>query len=72
MYGYSWDMMVHSWNTILIVVKVVDNKSGRENYMNTTAFVENERWFKHGDMLVQYAQCLRDNLIREYEGNTIF
>lgn len=62
-------MMVHSWNNILTVVKVVDNKTGRVNYLNTYAWVENERWSKHGDMIVQYAQCLKDNLIKEYKGN---
>jgi vitamin K-dependent gamma-carboxylase len=33
LYGYSWDMMVHNWNTILILPRVVDNVSGREMYL---------------------------------------
>jgi len=34
LYGYSWDMMVHSWNTILILPRVVDNHSGQEMFLD--------------------------------------
>nr|CAD7601848.1 unnamed protein product [Timema genevievae] len=34
LYGYSWDMMVHSWDTILVVVKVVDNDTGKEHFID--------------------------------------
>lgn len=59
-------MMVHSWNTVLIVVKVVDNKSNKEYYLDPKAWVDNLRWTKHGDMTIQYAQCLKKNLLIEY------
>lgn len=68
LYGYSWDMMVHSWNTVLVAVKIVDNKSGNENYLDTNAWVDNKRWSKHADMTLQYAQCIKKNLLKEYEG----
>ncbi|KAJ9579946.1 hypothetical protein L9F63_004419, partial [Diploptera punctata] len=34
LYGYSWDMMVHSWDTVLVLVKVVDNESGKEHFLD--------------------------------------
>lgn len=70
LYGYSWDMMVHSWNTILIVVKVVDNNTGREQFIDSKAWTHNDRWNKHADMCMQYAQCIKDNLINDFKGTT--
>lgn len=67
LYGYSWDMMIHSWDTIIIVVKIVDNKSGVEHFLDPRAWVQNDRWTKHADMCMQYAQCLKRNLLEEYE-----
>lgn len=55
-------MMIHSWNTILVVVKVVDHDTGVESFIDAEAWVQNDRWSKHGDMMVQYAGCVRDNL----------
>lgn len=34
LYGYSWDMMVHSWDTTLVVVKVVDKVTGVEHFLD--------------------------------------
>lgn len=72
MYGYSWDMMVHSWDTILVVVKVVDNKSGNEHFLDPQAWTQNDRWSKHSDMCLQYASCLKDNLISDFHRKTNF
>ena len=33
LYGYSWDMMVHSWSTQHVRVKVVDQVSGEVTYI---------------------------------------
>lgn len=33
LYGYSWDMMVHSWNTQHIRIKYVDAAAGKEGYL---------------------------------------
>ena len=33
LYGYSWDMMVHSWSTQHVRVKVVDRVSGEVTYI---------------------------------------
>ncbi|XP_044750429.1 vitamin K-dependent gamma-carboxylase [Coccinella septempunctata] len=62
LYGYSWDMMVHGWDTNLVVVKVVDNVSGQEYFLDSSAWTLNDRWNKHADMCVQYAQCVKKNL----------
>ncbi|KAK5646093.1 hypothetical protein RI129_004557 [Pyrocoelia pectoralis] len=67
LYGYSWDMMVHSWNTALVVIRIVDNDSKKEYFMDPEVWTQNQRWNKHADMCLQYAQCLQKNLnqIRE-------
>ncbi|OXU20747.1 hypothetical protein TSAR_007390 [Trichomalopsis sarcophagae] len=62
LYGYSWDMMVHAWDTVLVVVKVRDNESQRDYFLDPGAWVPNDRWAKHGDMARQYAHCIKDNL----------
>ncbi|CAK9798058.1 Vitamin K-dependent gamma-carboxylase [Anthophora plagiata] len=64
-YGYSWDMMVHVWDTTLVVIKVHDNVSNQDRYLDPKAWVQTDRWEKHGDMARQYAFCLRDNLIEQ-------
>nr|CAD7400436.1 unnamed protein product [Timema cristinae] len=65
LYGYSWDMMVHSWDTILVVVKVVDNNTGKEHFIDPDAWVQTNRWSKHADMIVQYAHCIKHNLLTQ-------
>ncbi|KAG8277072.1 hypothetical protein J6590_049981 [Homalodisca vitripennis] len=66
LYGYSWDMMVHSWETILIVVRVVNKDTGEEHFLDPQAWTHTERYSKHGDMMHQYAHCLRDNIQRDH------
>ncbi|XP_052750456.1 vitamin K-dependent gamma-carboxylase [Galleria mellonella] len=63
LYGYSWDMMVHTWDTYSVVVKVVDNEKNKEFYVDPQLYTPNDRWTRHGDMVHQYARCLRDNVI---------
>ncbi|KAH0564429.1 vitamin K-dependent gamma-carboxylase [Cotesia glomerata] len=63
LYGYSWDMMVHSWDTVLIVVRVHDNEKNEDHFVDPQAWVQNDKWSKHGDMMIQYAQCLKNNLL---------
>lgn len=72
LYGYSWDMMVHSWDTILVVVRVVDGRTGKEHFLDPEAWVQNDRWSKHADMCLQYAECLKDNLMLDYKRKCIF
>ncbi|XP_011302375.1 vitamin K-dependent gamma-carboxylase [Fopius arisanus] len=63
LYGYSWDMMVHNWDTILIVVKVHDNESNEDHFLDPQAWVQNEKWSKHPDMVIQYTQCVKTQLL---------
>lgn len=67
LYGYSWDMMIHAWDTILVVIKVRDNANNEVRYLDPDAWVQGDRWVRHGDMAIQYSQCLKDNLMRQRE-----
>lgn len=60
-------MMVHSWDTVLVVTKVVDNRTGRELFLDPGAWTKRDRWTKHADMCVQYAQCIKNNLVMDLE-----
>ncbi|CAH2107001.1 unnamed protein product [Euphydryas editha] len=65
LYGYSWDMMVHTWEIESVIVKVVDNESKKEFYVDPYIYSPNDRWTRHGDMVYQYARCLKDNIIKK-------
>ncbi|KAM0731318.1 Vitamin K-dependent gamma-carboxylase [Formica fusca] len=67
LYGYSWDMMIHAWDTMLVVIKVHDNVNNEVRYLDPEAWVQGNRWVRHGDMAIQYSQCLKDNLMRRRE-----
>ncbi|KAH8338328.1 hypothetical protein KR067_013702 [Drosophila pandora] len=62
LYGYSWDMMVHSYDTLQTSIQVVDNESRQVHNLNPFAFTEYDRWTKYADMAVQYAKCIEENL----------
>lgn len=62
LYGYSWDMMVHAWDTVLTSIKVVDNIQNQSLYLQPYAFVDNDRWTKHADMAYQFAHCIDRNM----------
>uniref|UniRef100_A0A0A1WX33 Vitamin K-dependent gamma-carboxylase n=1 Tax=Zeugodacus cucurbitae TaxID=28588 RepID=A0A0A1WX33_ZEUCU len=66
LYGYSWNMMVHSYDTSITVVKLVDNASGEVHYLDPYAFTQYDRWTKHADMAYQYAKCIESNLLEDY------
>uniref|UniRef100_A0A182K1A0 Uncharacterized protein n=1 Tax=Anopheles christyi TaxID=43041 RepID=A0A182K1A0_9DIPT len=66
LYGYSWDMMVHAWDTIMIGIRVEDRDNpGRVHYVEPFAFTDNDRWTKHADMAVQFARCIERNVQQE-------
>ncbi|XP_017059532.1 vitamin K-dependent gamma-carboxylase isoform X2 [Drosophila ficusphila] len=62
LYGYSWDMMVHSYDTLQTSIQVVDNESRQVHNLHPYAFTEYDRWTKYADMAVQYASCIEENL----------
>lgn len=60
--------MVHSWDTVAVVVKVVDNDINEDYFVDPAAFTFNGRWNKHADMCLQYAHCLKENVKKDMEG----
>lgn len=48
LYGYSWDMMVHAWETMHVAVTVRDKKSGSVNYLDTEV-PKGARYVIHAD-----------------------
>ncbi|KAI5644011.1 vitamin k-dependent gamma-carboxylase domain-containing protein [Phthorimaea operculella] len=65
MYGYSWDMMVHTWAIDSTILKIVDNENNLEYYIEPDEYAPNGRWSRHGDMLYQFAKCLNKTLLSE-------
>lgn len=64
LYGYSWDMMVHSRSHQHVKITYRDGVTGEVGYLNPGVFTQSRRWKDHGDMLKQYATCLNQNLPR--------
>uniref|UniRef100_A0A8D0DD15 Vitamin K-dependent gamma-carboxylase n=1 Tax=Sander lucioperca TaxID=283035 RepID=A0A8D0DD15_SANLU len=64
LYGYSWDMMVHSRSHQHVKITYKDGKTGEIGYLNPGVFTQTRRWKDHGDMLKQYATCLNQFLPR--------
>ncbi|KAG7299861.1 hypothetical protein JYU34_016881 [Plutella xylostella] len=64
LYGYSWDMMVHTWETNSVVVRVVDNDKQTQFFLDPYIWAPNDRWTRHGDMVYQYAHCIKRNLLQ--------
>ncbi|XP_041478309.1 vitamin K-dependent gamma-carboxylase-like [Lytechinus variegatus] len=62
LYGYSWDMMVHSWHTQHVKLKYIDGKTGNEGYLSPDYWTESNRWAGHSDMTKQYATCIAHHL----------
>ncbi|XP_036385737.1 vitamin K-dependent gamma-carboxylase [Megalops cyprinoides] len=63
LYGYSWDMMVHSRTHQHVKITYRDGKTGDVGYLNPGVFTQSRRWKDHGDMLKQYATCLSRHLL---------
>jgi vitamin K-dependent gamma-carboxylase len=59
-YGYSWDMMIHSFRQQHIKIMYKDGKTGEIGYLKSNAFMGDarSRWTMHPDMLKQYATCV--------------
>lgn len=68
-YGYSWDMMIHAWDTIRVSVTVRDNQNGQLHYIDPKAFAFSDRWSKHADMAHQFVQCLNQHLVEDFLAN---
>ncbi|XP_033729386.1 vitamin K-dependent gamma-carboxylase-like, partial [Pecten maximus] len=64
LYGYSWDMMVHSWNTQHVRITYRDLDTGEQGYLDPHAWApsQSNRWSSHADMVKQYTICIADRL----------
>ncbi|KAF6204951.1 hypothetical protein GE061_019117 [Apolygus lucorum] len=62
LYGYSWDMMVHTWSSTLTTIKIENKDNGEDIYLSPTAWVTTDKWYKHADMAYQYAHCLKRHI----------
>lgn len=60
-------MMVHTWDVNSVVVKVVDHDLGTEFFVDPYALTPNDRWTRHGDMVWQFARCLKQNLDGDFD-----
>ncbi|KAF7236674.1 Vitamin K-dependent gamma-carboxylase [Varanus komodoensis] len=65
LYGYSWDMMVHSRSHQHVKITYRDGLTGELGYLNPGVFTQSRRWKDHADMLKQYATCL-SRLLQNY------
>ncbi|XP_062995082.1 vitamin K-dependent gamma-carboxylase isoform X1 [Elgaria multicarinata webbii] len=65
LYGYSWDMMVHSRSHQHVKITYRDGLTGELGYLNPGVFTQSRRWKDHADMLKQYAACL-SHLLHNY------
>ncbi|KAG9488825.1 hypothetical protein GDO78_005035 [Eleutherodactylus coqui] len=59
LYGYSWDMMVHSRSHQHVKITYKDGVTGEVGYLNPGVFTQTRRWKDHADMVKQYATCLQ-------------
>ncbi len=65
LYGYSWDMMVHSWSVQHIRISALQKDTGEVLYLNPKAWTTTRRWSSHADMVKQYAHCIEKRLAAE-------
>ncbi|KAL5293204.1 GGCX family protein [Megaselia abdita] len=71
LYGYSWDMMISSYDTIATSIKIVDNSNSKTHFLEPYAFTEYDRWTKYADMAKQYAHCISDKLTNTLDNNPL-
>ncbi|XP_059145030.1 vitamin K-dependent gamma-carboxylase-like isoform X2 [Physella acuta] len=63
LYGYSWDMMIHSWSVQHIRITYYDKDTRDSGYLDPLVWTGgNRRWSYHADMIKQYAECISNNL----------
>ncbi|KAI0230052.1 Vitamin K-dependent gamma-carboxylase [Lamellibrachia satsuma] len=66
MYGYSWDMMVHSWSIQHVRISYVNKDTGDEGYLKPQVFTKvDDRWSYRADTVKQYAMCIKERMAAE-------
>ncbi|KAK2189601.1 hypothetical protein NP493_101g02046 [Ridgeia piscesae] len=70
LYGYSWDMMVHSWTIQHVRISYVNKDTGDTGYLNPQAFTKvDDRWSYRADTVKQYAMCIKERLAEDHMTN---
>lgn len=64
--------MVHTWDTILVVIRVHDNESNEDRFLDPDTWVQSDRWVKHGDMARQYAFCIKVLLLSRLSSHIFY
>ncbi|KAL8587542.1 hypothetical protein ACOMHN_000948 [Nucella lapillus] len=62
LYGYSWDMMVHSRSSQHIRITYVNKDTGDRGYLNPEVWSTSQRWTHNPDMIKQYSNCIAKHL----------
>jgi vitamin K-dependent gamma-carboxylase len=64
LYGYSWDMMIHSFHHQHLKVEVKAKGQAESLFLRPEIFAKgsSSRWSSHPDMLKQYAVCAKHHL----------
>uniref|UniRef100_UPI00358FDD9E vitamin K-dependent gamma-carboxylase isoform X2 n=1 Tax=Myxine glutinosa TaxID=7769 RepID=UPI00358FDD9E len=57
LYGYSWDMMIHSRSHQHVRIMYKDGKTGETGFLKPGVWALTRRWKDHPDMQKQYAAC---------------
>ncbi|BFZ02577.1 hypothetical protein BsWGS_05616 [Bradybaena similaris] len=71
LYGYSWDMMVHSWSVQHVRITYRDQATGQSGFLDPESWTSGRsRWSSRGDMIKQYAHCIADHL-KNYHINNV-
>ncbi|KAL7667475.1 hypothetical protein ACOME3_010708 [Neoechinorhynchus agilis] len=65
LYGYSWDMMVHSWHTQHIKITCLDKKTNKTFFIKKDSYTSTSRWSSHADMIKQHAVCIARQLEKD-------
>ncbi|XP_076460151.1 vitamin K-dependent gamma-carboxylase-like [Babylonia areolata] len=62
LYGYSWDMMVHSRKSQHTRITFVDKDTGQTGYLDPEVWTKTTRWAHNPEMIKQYARCIAHHL----------
>nr|XP_039273169.1 vitamin K-dependent gamma-carboxylase-like [Styela clava] len=70
LYGYSWDMMIHSFKNQHAKIMYKNLQSGEIGYLKEGVFLSGKRsrWKTQPEMAFQYAVCIREQL-KKFELN---
>nr|AAK97782.1 vitamin K-dependent gamma-glutamyl carboxylase [Conus textile] len=62
LYGYSWDMMVHTRSTQHTRISFINKDTGERGFLDPQAWSKSHRWAHNAKMMKQYARCIARRL----------